>query len=175
VGLGGEAVVLGAGGDELADEGVSTRVERIRKLLFEATKDHPKREEIGERLASHPSDTVRMWVAYMPLADTTLSLSQHLDAARRFAADSSMNVKESAWDAIRPYVLENLSKGLKKFEPWVYDSDPNIRRCAVEGMRPCGVWTKHCQEFKDDPEPGLNLLEPVRSDPSCYVHTATAD
>ncbi len=86
-----------------------------------------------------------------------------------------MNVKESAWDAIRPYVLENLSKGLKKFEPWVYDSDPNIRRCAVEGMRPCGVWTKHCQEFKDDPEPGLNLLEPVRSDPSCYVHTATAD
>ena len=105
----------------------------------------------------------------------SLTLDARLEAARRFAADRNGSVRECAWDSFRPYLANELSRGLKLLEPWVEDLDPNIRRCAVEGTRPRGVWTAHIEALKRDPELGLAILEPVRSDPSRYVQRAVAN
>ena len=159
----------------LAEEGVTVRLKGIGRALFEATRRDTRRAEVFEALASHTSDMVRAWSAFMLSADGDLPLADRLEATRRFAADRSVAVREIAWDSYRPYVAADLSHGTRLLGAWVRDPDPNIRRCAVEGTRPRGVWTPHIEALKADPEPGLRLLEPVRSDTSRYVQRAVAN
>ena len=166
---------LGRVADGLAGEGVTVRLKSIATALFEATQRHPGRAEVFEAMASHASDMVRAWAAFMLTADKTLPLDQRLVATRRFAADRSVAVRECAWNSFRPYVAADLDQGFRLLEGWVRDPDPNIRRCAVEGTRPRGVWTSHIEALKEDPEPGLVLLEPMCSDPNRYVQNAVAN
>ena len=175
VGLSEAVEELGNIADGLVDEGVTKRLKAIGAALFEATRDHPKQSGIYEALASHKSDMVRAWTDFMLTADRDIELGDRLEAARRFAADRSVGVRECAWDSFRPYIAAGLDRGFQLLKPWVGDSDPNIRRCAVESTRPRGVWTAHIEALKEDPEPGLALLEPVRSDPSQYVQRAVAN
>ncbi len=166
---------LGRAADGLAGEGVTKRLKGIGKAVFVATRDHPKRSEIHERMAGHKSDMVRAWAAFMLSADGSLSLSDRLNATRRFAADGSVGVRECAWDSFRHFVVADLDQGFKLLHPWVHDPDPNVRRCAIEATRPRGVWTSHVESLKANPEQGLVLLEAVRSDPSRYVQRAVAN
>ena len=161
--------------EDLVDKGMTVRLKGIGKALFEATRHHPRRGELFDSLAGHTSDMVRAWAAFMLTADPELSLAGRLHATRRFAADRSVAVRECAWDSFRPYLVQDLDLGLKLLEGWVKDPDPNIRRCAVEATRPRGVWTTHIEVLKEDPEPGLQLLEHVRSDPSRYVQRSVAN
>ena len=175
VGLAEVCEELGQEADRLNGEGVTKRLKGIGEALFVWTKNHPKRSEIYEALASHQSDMVRVWANYMLTADQEVHLAHRLEATRRFAADRSVAVRECAWDSFRPYVVADLDGGFRLLEPWVRDPDPNIRRCAIEGTRPRGVWTAHIEDLKQDPEPALALLEPVRSDPSPYVQRSAAN
>ncbi len=159
----------------LAGEGVTRRLKGVGEALYTVMRDHPRRETVFDNVANHPSDMVRAWAAYVQMADGCLRLDARLEAARRFAADRNGSVRECAWDSFRPYLANDLSRGLKLLEPWAEDSDPNIRRCAVEGTRPRGVWTAHIETPKRNPQPGLAILEPVRSDSSRYVQRAVAN
>ena len=150
-------------------EGVTRRLRAIAAALQDEVPD------AFEAFASHRSDMVRAWAAFMLAADTTIELDERLERARRFAADASVAVRECAWDSFRPYLAAELGRGLELLRPWVNDHDENIRRCAVEGTRPRGVWTAHIEKLKREPERALPLLEPVRSDPSRYVQRAVAN
>ena len=161
--------------DRLASKGVTERLRGIGKAVFLATKSHPTRVEIFESLASHMSDMVRAWAAFTLAANRDLFLTDRLQRARRFAKDRSVAVRECAWDSFRPYVAADLSLGLQLLKSWVGDPDPSIRRCAVEATRPRGVWCSHIDSLKEEPEPGLTLLESVRSDPSPYVQRSVAN
>ena len=155
--------------EQLSGEGVTRRLKGIGAALQELA------PSLGTALAEHRSDMVRAWAAYMLTADAGLDLAERLERARRFAADRTIAVRECAWDSFRPYVAAELDLGLSLLRDWVEDSDPNVRRCAVEGTRPRGVWTPHIEALKADPERGLPLLEPVRSDASRYVQRAVAN
>ncbi len=159
----------------MSSEGVRTRMIEIGKALFDATEHHPERAEVFEALAGHRSDMVRAWAAWMVSSDRSLNLADRLNLARRFASDHNGAVRENAWDSFRSYVAADLDDGIDLLEDWVVDADPNIRRCAIEGTRPRGVWAAHIETLKANPEPGLRLLESVRSDPSRYVQTAVAN
>ena len=154
--------------ERLAGEGVTRRLRGIGAAIDASGVD-------VEPLATHTSDMVRAWAAFALAADPTVSLEERLSRTRRFAADRSMATRECAWDSFRPYVADELERGLALLEPWVHDPDPNIRRAAVEGTRPRGVWTRHIEELKREPGRGLPLLEPVRSDASDYVRRAVAN
>ena len=175
VGLGEESEELGNVADSLASEGVTRRLKGIGNALFLPTKNRPNREEIYEALSTHTSDMVRVWASYMIAADTDMPLNHRLDVTRRYAADHSVAVRECAWDVFRPYVAADLTLGFSLLQSWVKDPDPNIRRCAIKATRPRGVWTPHIEALKNNPEPGLALLEPVRSDPSPYVQRSVAN
>ena len=175
VGLGDATAELGRVADGLAGEGVTVRLKGIGKAIHGAIQRHPQRSQVFEGLASHASDMVRAWAAFSVTADGGLPLAERLKATRRFAADRSVSVRECAWDSFRPHLAANLGLGLRLLEPWVTDPDPNIRRCAVEGTRPRGVWTAHIEELKERPELAMELLEPVRSDPSRYVQRAAGN
>ena len=155
--------------EQLRQEGVTRRLKGIGEAL------HEEVPEAFEAFAAHRSDMVRAWAAFMLTADGSLDLAERLERTRPFAADRSIAVRECAWDSFRPYVAAELERALELLVPWVHDSDANIRRCAVEGTRPRGVWTSHIDRLKREPEIGLPLLEPVRSDPSRYVQRAVAN
>ena len=175
VGLADAEEALAEAVHRLAGEGVTRRLKGVGEALYTVTRDHPRRDTIFDGLAGHSSNMVRAWAAFMHTADDSLTLEARLEAARPLAADRNGSVRECAWDSFRSYLANELSRGLKLLEPWVEDSDPNIRRCAVEGTRPRGVWTAHIETLKRNPQPGLAILEPVRSDSSRYVQRAVAN
>ena len=163
---------------DLAGQGITARMRSTGAAFFEALAALPgarARKQAYRRLATHPSDMVRAWAAYSHTADPALDLAARLEAARPFAADGGISVRECAWDSFRPHLAAELPRGLALLAAWVRDPDPNVRRCAVEGTRPRGVWTQHLDALKADPEPGLVLLEPLHADPSRYVQNAVAN
>ena len=166
---------LDAAADGLAGQGITKRLRGIGAALYTASQQYRDPGNIYESLATHRSDMVRAWAAFMVAADETLSLPARLEATVRFASDRSVAVRECAWDTFRPYIAANLNEGLNLLEDWVRDRNPSVRRCAVEATRPRGVWTSHIEALKQDPEPGLLLLEPVRSDPSDYVRRSVSN
>ncbi len=168
-----KACKIGAhkGVDEAALLGTQARSRTMGRLLYETVGiEGPD----FERLASHPSDMVRSWAGYA-VGAAEMGFKERLARMRRFAADPSMSTRESAWDSWRPHLVTDLPKNLKLLEAWAQDKDYAVRRCAVEGTRPRGVWTFHIGALKDAPEMALFLLEPVRADPERYVQNAVGN
>lgn len=159
----------------LAGEGITRRLKGVGEALHQVLADHPEAETLRARLDQHPSDVVRAWSAYAIAANPHLRLPERLSRLRAYAMDESMAVRECAWDAWRPWVAQDLARGLKLLRPWVAHRHEGVRRCAVEGTRPRGVWTRHIAPLKHDPARALPLLEPLRADPSRYVQNAVAN
>jgi len=126
-------------------------------------------------LATHLSDSVRCWAAYIIGMNPQLCLEEKLSSIRPFAADSHFGVREIAWMAIREPLSKEVLGSIAALKEWVYDHDPNIRRFAIEATRPRGVWAKHIQELKEKPELGLPLLEAVSADTSKYVQDSVGN
>lgn len=175
VGLGAEADALVQAAREFAHLPALKRNGRVGALLYDTL--HPRADAgaIYERIATHRSSVVREWGAQLVAADRRLTLAQRLACARHYAADAHMAVREIAWASLRNDVLAELDLALQLFAPWVHDADANIRRCAVEGTRPRGVWCAHSERLKAEPQLALHLLEPLRADPSRTVRLSVAN
>ncbi len=154
----------------LKDEGVVAR----SRGIGEALRGQCNRKRLSS-LARHTSDTIRCWACHALVGAPGLTLADRLEAARPFAVDDHMGVREIAWAAARPFYSADLSRTFRLLEPWVHDENEYARRFAVEGTRPRGVWCRHITELKDDPASGLVVLDPLRSDPSRYVQNAVGN
>jgi 3-methyladenine DNA glycosylase AlkC len=151
-------------------DGITKRMAAAGKLLLE----HLGAEGVRD-LATHPSDTVRGWGAYLLAAIPDRSLEQRLNSMRSLADDNHFGVREWAWLAVRPYIAAQIDEAMPLLIPWVSDTAPNIRRFAIEVTRPRGVWCAHIPQLKQHPELGLSLLEPVRADDSRYVRDSASN
>lgn len=128
-----------------------------------------------DRFASHSSDTVRGWAAYLMAAVPGLTLRQRLARIRVLADDPHFAVREWAWIATRGAVAADVHGAVRLLAPWTGSDSANIRRFAAEITRPRGVWCAHVGLLKEEPELGLPLLEPLRSDGSKYVRDSVAN
>lgn len=129
-----------------------------------------------ESLALHKSDTARGLAVF--------GLAKHLQDApiprvltmvRQFAADSHFGVREWAWLAVRPRLTAELPLAISLLAAWTKEADVNLRRFAVEALRPRGVWCKHIAELRSHPELGLPLLEPMRTEPEKYAQDSVSN
>lgn len=71
--------------------------------------------------------------------------------------------------ALRPEIERNLDVAIAFLSKWAESKDENIRRFTTESTRPRGVWCKHIEVLKENPELALPVLVKLKSDPSKYV------
>jgi 3-methyladenine DNA glycosylase AlkC len=127
------------------------------------------------QLVHHRSDTMRGFATYALAAQPSLPLEQRLQQIRPFANDAHFGVREWAWLALRPHLAANVSGAVTLLTPWTLDGAVNIRRFAVESMRPRGVWCSHIDLLKTNPALALPLLTPLRADPEKYVQLSVGN
>ncbi|WP_055716863.1 DNA alkylation repair protein [Streptomyces torulosus] len=77
--------------------------------------------------------------------------------------------------AIRPFVEDHYELTMKRVAEWAHSPSHNVRRLASEGIRPRLPWARTLDVFVKDPRPVLEILEPLRSDPSEYVRKSVAN
>ncbi|WP_108869153.1 DNA alkylation repair protein [Aquimarina aquimarini] len=142
----------------------------IGATFFQLTHD----KDILTYLYNHVSDVPRCWAAqWIGLKET--EIDKKLEAIRPYAADSHFGVREVAIFASKDAIIKNLDKTIEILSKWVLDKDENIRRYAIEAIRPIGVWTKKIDALKEHPEKAISLLAPLKSDTSKYVRDSVGN
>lgn len=146
----------------------------IGEGLYEQTAGH-RDSGFLPAISTHPSDLVRSWATVLIGRNSALNMEQTLQNIRPFAADKHFNVRECAWSAVRHNIIQNLDESIRILSGWAKDKDENIRRFASEATRPRGVWCEQIAVLKENPEAGLPILEPLKSDPSGYVQNSVGN
>jgi 3-methyladenine DNA glycosylase AlkC len=77
--------------------------------------------------------------------------------------------------AIRPYIEQHYAPTMERVARWALSPSHNVRRLASEGIRSRLPWARTLTVFVKDPRPVLEILEPLRSDPSEYVRKSVAN
>ena len=103
------------------------------------------------------------------------SVSDLLSAMKPYAADSHFGVREVVIFATKERMIEDLNTSISILSKWTHSTDENVRRFAVEALRPVGVWTKKITAFQEEPKMGLPILEPLISDASKYVRDSVGN
>ncbi|WEK68247.1 MAG: DNA alkylation repair protein [Candidatus Chryseobacterium colombiense] len=160
--------------DQLKKQTVNTVNEAIGITLLHLATNN-KDDEFLLKLATHPADLVRCWVAYSIGRNDKLKLGEKFNGIMTFAADSHFGVREICWMAVRPDISKNLDESLSILSEWTQHENENVRRFASESTRPRGVWCEHINALKQNPGLGLEILEPLRSDVSRYVQDSVGN
>lgn len=160
--------------DKLEKRTPKTVYETIAMGIYEQIRAHHD-SDLLFTISRHRSDIVRCWATYIIGKNTELSVQQMLQAIRPFAADRHFNVREYAWVDVRKTIVQNLPESIAILSVWATDGDENIRRFASEVTRPRGVWCEHIEILKQNPELGLPILEPLKSDTSRYVQNSVGN
>lgn len=133
-----------------------------------------KKAELMLQFSNHISDSVRCWAAFMNKKPND-TLKDKLTYIRPFAADRHFGVREIAWMSIREDLSQNIEKSVDLLVDWAKNEDENIRRFSVESIRPRGVWSKHIEILKQEPDKALPILNLLKSDPSKYVQDSVGN
>ncbi|MFN5851518.1 MAG: hypothetical protein ACK44Q_06830 [Pirellulaceae bacterium] len=128
-----------------------------------------------QRMVSHSSDIVREWAALLVGRHPAAGFKKRLEWIQPLARDHHPGVREIAWIALRQEVIDQLSLAIPQLSVWTGSPDPRLRRYATEITRPRGVWAPHVAALKEDPSPGLVLLEPLKADGDRYVANSVAN
>jgi 3-methyladenine DNA glycosylase AlkC len=128
-----------------------------------------------QRMVSHSSDIVREWAALLVGLHPAVGFKKRLEWIQPLAQDHHPGVREIAWIALRQEVIDQLALAMERLAKWTRAADPRLRRYASEITRPRGVWAPHVTALKEDPSPGLMLLEPLKSDGDRYVANSVAN
>jgi len=164
---------------EIEKQKVETGMKAIRllgSLLDTVMMDESdtKKEELIKICSTHVSDSVRCWAAFMN-KNNDHSLEEKLLYIRSFAADHHFGVREIAWMSIREDLSANIESSVDLLTEWAKSEDENIRRFSLESIRPRGVWTKHIEKLKEEPQIALPILHLLKSDPSKYVQDSVGN
>lgn len=77
--------------------------------------------------------------------------------------------------AVRPYVEHHAEQTLAFLRSRVDHPSEHVRRWCSEGTRPRLPWGRKLKALEADPDPALEILEALRSDPERYVQRSVAN
>lgn len=159
--------------EELKKPSTLQKHETIGRFFYEASRQQND-NDLLPFLLNHPADAVRCWACYY-IGAMKGTVTTIIKAIEPLAADSHFGVREVAWFAVRPAVAKDLEKGLNVLAKWSLHKDENLRRFASECTRPRGVWCRHIDVLKENPEKAITLLEPLKADSSKYVRDSVGN
>ncbi len=81
----------------------------------------------------------------------------------------------SAEFAVRPFIVADQKRALKKLHEWTTDPDEKVRRLASEGSRPRLPWGMRLNALVRDPLPTAVILEALKNDDSLFVRRSVAN
>lgn len=160
--------------ETLKKQTVNTINEAIGISIFEQSLKNSD-PEILLILTNHTSDLVRCWATYTIGKNKDLDINKKLEQIQVFSADKHFGVREICWLAVRSSIAKNLIKSIEILSSWTNHADENVRRFASEATRPRGVWCEHIEELKQNPDLGLAILEPLKSDKAKYVQDSVGN
>lgn len=148
----------------------------VHDALAEHAREAPDPVEAALALGRHDDPRARFFapgVLARLLADYP---EAGLAAVRRLAGDPDFRVAEAVQAfGVRPQVRALEERAVACLLPWVADPVPQVRRAAVEGSRPRGVWVKRMEWVVRAPARLLPLLEPLRAESHRYVANAVGN
>jgi 3-methyladenine DNA glycosylase AlkC len=77
--------------------------------------------------------------------------------------------------AIRPFIIADQDRVMKKMLEWASHEHPHMRRFASEGCRPRLPWSMALPALKHDPSPIMPILQLLRQDESKFVQKSVAN
>ena len=147
----------------------------VGSALYQRYAKNPELEEVYRKLSTHPSDSIRCYATYLIGLNEGLTIEQKLVQAQKLVADTHFGVREVIWMALRPEIDKHLEAAIGVLTGWTKSEDENLRRFTTESTRPRGVWCKHIDRLKENPEMALPILENLKSDDSKYVQDSVGN
>lgn len=132
-------------------------------------------QAVWNTLITHASDSVRCWMCYALMALPDGHLADRLHRILPLVKDPHFGVREVAWMAFRPFIIDSPEAAVRELLPLTQSADANVRRFTSEATRPRGVWCAHIVRFKEHPEGAQPLLESLKYDDSRYVQDSVAN
>lgn len=160
---------------EYENDTVIKKVPLVSKWIFEQVNDKKERIRIINLFKKQTSDMLRCYACFGIEMENAFSLEDKFEMIFDFANDHNAGVREYAWMALRPSVIDQLHSSISILEKWTTHPSDNIRRFASEITRPRGVWCKHINTLKESPHLGLPILNPLNADSSKYVQDSVAN
>lgn len=158
----------------LKKQTVNTINEAIGTELYQQA-DQNNDKEFLTIMSTHNADLVRCWATYPIGKNENLNIYETLERIQLFASDKHFGVREICWLAVRPKIAKNIKESIEILSKWTKNQDENIRRFTTESTRPRGVWCEHIEKLKQNPELGLPILEPLKSDRAKYVQNSVGN
>lgn len=147
----------------------------VGTTVYELYADKKMFPTILKKLSSHPADAIRCYAPYLIALNDQLTIKEKLDQSKPLVADTHFGVREVVWMALRPEIEQHLAKAIRLLSTWTKSKDENIRRFTTEATRPRGVWCKHIDALKEEPEKALPILEALKNDDSKYVQDSVGN
>ncbi|MDH3302065.1 MAG: DNA alkylation repair protein [Acidimicrobiia bacterium] len=95
--------------------------------------------------------------------------------ADSLAAMPTLTKRWSCEFAIRPFLDNHLDLTWRHLVEWRSDEHEAVRRLVSEGTRPLLPWATRVKALTEHPELGLDLIAPLRTDPSEAVRRSVAN
>lgn len=150
-------------------------VKLIGSLLYENLSGTNQYERVFKNLSTHQSDSIRCYSCYLMALNSQFSFKHKLNKIKGLVEDKHFGVREVVWMSMRSQIDENLKEAITILSEWANDEDENVRRFATESTRPRGVWCKHIEKLKEQPDLALPILEQLKSDKSKYVQDSVGN
>ncbi len=137
---------------------------RTAKILIRALPDARNESGYG------PMENFRLLpfsrlVGLYGLDDFDSAMGALYEITRRFTSEFDL----------RPFLVKYPEQVLSVLRCWRDDNDFHVRRLVSEGTRTRLPWCAHLRAFQDDPAPVIELITPMRRDPTRYVRMSVAN
>lgn len=164
--------------EKIAIEKKPTAMRSIKLIgvsLYEYYANHKDYPLVLNGLRTHLSDSIRCYAPYLIGMNDQLSIEEKLNESKTLVSDKHFGVREVVWMALRPAIETDLEISIHFLSKWAVEKDENLRRFTTEATRPRGVWCKHIEALKEQPQLALSILEQLKSDASKYVQDSVGN